>query len=156
MQALHVRYLPTYRYRFFGAFPKVRLTLNPSSGAWHGCEIGLIWLTEATGSGELIQAPKCPAAITFRERGQVLLETPTKASHDAECDTLIRLAYNNETTASYISPVTYDLACSVLESVLAQAPERCVGLGPASPTTLAPLGQFSNLTAVGGGSEIGY
>lgn len=31
--------LPTWRYRWFGDFPDLRLTQNPDSGAWHGEEI---------------------------------------------------------------------------------------------------------------------
>jgi cholinesterase len=31
--------VPVWRYRYFGDFPNTRLTINPSSGAWHGSEI---------------------------------------------------------------------------------------------------------------------
>ncbi|KAJ8613443.1 hypothetical protein MRB53_036928 [Persea americana] len=47
-KATHV---PIWRYRYFGEFPNTRLTLNPSSGAWHGSWLGIIFGT-AAGSGE--------------------------------------------------------------------------------------------------------
>ena len=30
---------PTWRYRYFGEFPNLQLTENPSSGAWHGSDV---------------------------------------------------------------------------------------------------------------------
>jgi cholinesterase len=47
-RAAHVRALagvPTYRYRYFGQFPNLRLTTHPDSGAWHGSEILVVWGT---------------------------------------------------------------------------------------------------------------
>jgi hypothetical protein len=37
--------VPSYRYRYYGQFPNLRLTKKPNSGAWHGSEIALIWGT---------------------------------------------------------------------------------------------------------------
>jgi cholinesterase len=37
--------VPTYRYRYHGQFPNLRLTKTPNSGAWHGSEIPVIWGT---------------------------------------------------------------------------------------------------------------
>lgn len=71
-------------------------------------------------------------------------------------DTLIRLAYNNETTASYIFPSTYDAACTVLQAVFPQVSGGFTGLGSANASKLVSLARFTNLTALGGGSEIGY
>ncbi len=161
-RSLHV---PTYRYRYFGEFPNTRLTLNPSSGAWHGAEIGIVWQTAADVSGE----PNTPAEASistylagawsaFAKNPEMGLSQRPYGwpRYDADQATLIRLAYNNETSASYILPVTYDIACPVLEAVLAKVPGGLTGLGTANVSTLAPLGQFANLTTLGGGSEIGY
>ena len=157
--------VPTYRYRYFGEFPNARLTLNPSSGAWHGSEIGLIWQTETYVSGEADTSAEASISTYLSGAWAAFAKNPDKGlsdppygwpTYDPTGNTLIRLAYNNETTASYILPVTYDIACSVLESVLAKIPGGFTGLASASPSTLAPLGQFSNLTALGGGSEVGY
>ena len=157
--------VPTYRYRYFGEFPNTRLTLNPSSGAWHGSEIGVVWQTESDVSGEADTAAEASistylsgAWAAFARNPDIGLSlTPYEwPRYNAMSDTLIRLAYNNETTASYISPVTYDIACPVLEAVLAQVPGGFAGLASANTSTLALLGRFMNLTALGGGSEVGY
>ena len=157
--------VPTFRYRYFGEFPNSRLTLNPNSGAWHGSEIGLIWQIGPDASGEpntLAEASFSTylsgAWAAFAKNPDVGLSQPPYQwpKYDAKEATLIRLAYDNETTASYIFPETYDQVCPVLEAVIAQVPGGFAGLALASPSTLAPLGQFKNLTALGGGSEVGY
>jgi hypothetical protein len=43
--------VPTYRYRYFGEFPNMRLTAHPNSGAWHGSEIDVIWGTSVDATG---------------------------------------------------------------------------------------------------------
>ena len=50
--------VPVYRYRYFGEFPNLRLTVNPSSGAWHGSEIPIVWGTAEDVSGEANTAPE--------------------------------------------------------------------------------------------------
>ena len=37
--------VPVWRYRYFGEFPNLRLTDDPSSGAWHGSEIANVFGT---------------------------------------------------------------------------------------------------------------
>lgn len=36
----------TWRYRYFGEFPNLRLTNSPDSGAWHGSEVPIIFNTD--------------------------------------------------------------------------------------------------------------
>lgn len=55
-------------------------------------------------------------------------------------NTLIRLGYDNETTASFIDPITYDYACPLV------LPPR----GPDRPA----LSEIQNLTELGGGAGI--
>lgn len=38
--------IPTWRYRYFGEFPNLRLTNSPDSGTWHGSEVPLIFNTD--------------------------------------------------------------------------------------------------------------
>ena len=72
-------------------------------------------------------------------------------------NSLVRLAYNNETTASFISPIRYDLACPALQGASAAIPSGLASLlGGNSLLSLPSLASFSNLTAMGGGLEIGY
>ncbi|KAL9016369.1 MAG: hypothetical protein Q9185_006288 [Variospora sp. 1 TL-2023] len=37
--------VPVWRYRYYGEFPNLRLTIDPSSGAWHGSEIATVFGT---------------------------------------------------------------------------------------------------------------
>lgn len=69
---------------------------------------------------------------------------------------LIRLAFNNETTASYDFPVTYDLACFALSGVLARSGGIHGIVGNGNPHALESLAKFTNLTAMGGGAGVGY
>ncbi|KAF1986735.1 alpha/beta-hydrolase [Aulographum hederae CBS 113979] len=50
--------VPAWHYRYFGEFPNLRLTLNPSSGAWHGAEIQMVFGTSEDASGEVDTAPE--------------------------------------------------------------------------------------------------
>ena len=55
--------VPTWRYRYFGEFPNVRLTLYPNSGAWHGAETAQIFQTAEDSSG----VPNTPAETAFSD-----------------------------------------------------------------------------------------
>ena len=43
--------VPTWRYRYFGEFENLRLTVNPCSGAYHASEIYTVWRTAEDCSG---------------------------------------------------------------------------------------------------------
>ena len=78
---------------------------------------------------------------------------------NSQGNSLVRLAYNNETTASFISPIRYDLACPALQNASAAIPNGLASLlggGGNSLLSLPSLAIYSNLTAMGGGLEIGY
>ena len=46
------KFIPLWRYRYYGDFPNTRLTLNPNSGGWHGAEIPAVFGT-AESSGQV-------------------------------------------------------------------------------------------------------
>lgn len=72
-------------------------------------------------------------------------------------NSLIRLADNNETTASYDFPIKYDLACPALKRALDTVQGGIDEIfGNSESSTLGFLANYTNLTAMGGGSEIGY
>lgn len=157
--------VPTWRYRYFADFPNIRLTRNPDSGAWHGAEINIVWQTAVDASSEANTAREASISRYLSGAWAAFAKNPAKGLSKAPYTwprynplnaTLIRLAYNNETAASYVFPVTYDLACPVVETVLALIPGGTAGLPFASPSTLAPLAQFGNLTAMGGGNAATY
>ena len=69
-------------------------------------------------------------------------EVPLERLIRRTANTLVRLAYNNQTTPDFIPPVTYDFACPLV-------------LAPGGPD-MAGLQGVKNLTELGGGSEVGY
>ena len=157
--------IPTWRYRYYADFPNLRLTRNPSSGAWHGAEMYAVWQTAASSTSE----PDTPAersisrylagawAAFAKDPVSALERAPFSwPRYETNGDSLIRLAFENETRASFVDPVTYDLACPVIEAVLADIPGGFLGLLSANSSSLAPLGQFGNLTAMGGGNADTY
>ena len=163
--ARFVHGVPTWRYRYFGDFPNLRLTVDPDSGAWHGAEINIVWRTTVDASGEADTAPEASISRYLSRAWATFAKNPATGlsnapyswpRYDPHGNTLIRLAYNNETEASYIFPVTYDLACPVIEALLASLPGGLAGLLSADLSTLAPLSQFKNLTAMGGGNAATY
>ena len=154
----------TYRYRFYGEYPNTRLTTNPDSGAWHGAEIPVIWHTtqDATNVAptptEAIVSDYLNAAWAAFAKGPVnaLSKAPFSwPRYEGGGNTLIRLGYGNETSASFIDPETYDQACPTLRQILAGLPGPFTTLLFADQATLAPLDNFGNLTEMGGGMEVG-
>ncbi|KAG6988945.1 hypothetical protein G7Y79_00067g095600 [Physcia stellaris] len=142
--------VPVWRYRYYGEFPNLRLTANPSSGAWHGSEIANVF-----GTAQLAGLPNTPEenyisrymmqawAAFAKYPTSALAQPPFSWPHyDPRGNTLVRLAYDNQTTPSFISPITYDYACAPI-------------LAPGGPD-MAALSRIANLTQLGGGSEIGY
>ena len=163
--ARFVHGVPTWRYRYFGDFPNLRLTLQPDSGAWHGAEIDMVWQTAVAASGANNTNPETSISRYLSSAWAAFAKNPATGlsskpfswpRYNPHGDTLIRLAYSNETEASYIFPVTYDLACPTIEAVLASLSGGIVGLLSASASALAPLAQFENLTAMGGGNAATY
>ena len=176
--------VPTWRYRYYGEFENLRLTDSPNSGAYHASEIYTIWQTSedcglANNTAVETEISKylqgAWAAFAKDPEGGLsggpynwprydtsgrwypfssgcnysLLTVPEK--------TLIRLGYNDEMTASYECPSTYDLACAALERALTATPGGVSGLiGDPNSSGLKSLSQFTNLTAMGGGSDINY
>ncbi|KAL8716533.1 MAG: hypothetical protein Q9225_006145 [Loekoesia sp. 1 TL-2023] len=142
--------VPVWRYRYYGEFPNLRLTIDPSSGAWHGSEIAMVF-----GSAPLAGLPNTAAqdsisrymmsawAAFAKDPSEALTSAPFSwPLSDPNAATLIRLAYDNSTEPSFIEPMTYDYACSLI-------------LRPGGPDK-AGLAEIQNLTQLGGGSEIGY
>ena len=155
----------TYRYRFFNDFSNDRLSLNPNSGAWHGSEIPLIWrtiedVTKTTSTpAESIDSNYLNAAWAAfaKNPNTALSETPFNwPRYDENANTLIRLDYGNQTSPSFISPSTYDQPCETLMEIIQGFQGPLAELLVANESVLAPLDQYSSLTAMGGGSEVGF
>jgi cholinesterase len=113
--------VPTWRYRWFGAFPDTRLTIFPDSGAWHGSELTVLLNNLITGPGI---PPSTDAEIDIGNYIRGAWTAFAKDSqdglrsyrggwpvYDPKDKTLIRLAYENMTGTNAAFPLLYDAAC---------------------------------------------
>lgn len=113
--------VPTWRYRWFGAFPNTRLTIFPDSGAWHASELPVLLGNPIAGPGI---PPSTDAEIDIGDyvRGAwaAFAKDPTDGLrsyrggwpvYNPMDKTLIRLAYENKTGTNLAFPLLYDAAC---------------------------------------------
>jgi cholinesterase len=115
--------VPTWRYRWFGSFPDLRLTTIPDSGAYHTSELPLIFGTLPK-EGDGIPAPTdAEIAIGHYMRGAwaAFAKDPVNGlslyqggwpGYASSRQTLIRLGYNNLTGTNAAWPILYDAACN--------------------------------------------
>ncbi|KAH6871540.1 carboxylesterase [Thelonectria olida] len=129
---------PTWRYRYFGEFPNLRLTTNPPSGAWHAAEIPILFDTipttaiantpEQVAIGKYMRGAwaafaKDPAnGLTTYEDGW-----PQYSPSDR---TLVRIGFDNMTGTNLAVGTQYDGGCPLSEA----APNQTTGRTKALPT----------------------
>lgn len=112
--------LPTWRYRYFGDWPDLRLTTEPDSGAYHGSEISVLFgnlppegngvpaaTDEEIAFGRYMRAAWA-AFAKDPHRGLRKYGWPT---YKPGKKTLIRLAYGNQTGTNAEVPELYDGGC---------------------------------------------
>ncbi|KAB8300033.1 hypothetical protein EYC80_000272 [Monilinia laxa] len=106
--------VPTWRYRYFGAFPNTEIV--PNAGAWHSADIPLLFdtniasppdTTEQTAIGKYMRG----AWAAFAKDPENGLTNYGWPKYEPGKDTLIRLGYNNQTGANLASPSLYDADC---------------------------------------------
>ncbi len=111
--------VPVWRYRYFGDWPNVRL--YPNSSAYHGSEIGLVFGTAEDISGlpntpaeDALSAYMMSAWAAFADDPIEGLSKLGWPKYDASLDTLVRLGYQDQVSASFVSPGAYDAQCAAL------------------------------------------
>ncbi|PVH69198.1 carboxylesterase [Cadophora sp. DSE1049] len=114
--------VPTWRYRYFGAWPNMQLTANPDSGSWH--TIDVLEIFDYTPQGPGIPAETTAQNATGRYmRGAwaAFAKNPKEGlasygggwpQYEPGEDTLIRVAYDNQTGTNLANPALYDAVCS--------------------------------------------
>ncbi|KAH6714200.1 Alpha/Beta hydrolase protein [Leptodontidium sp. MPI-SDFR-AT-0119] len=113
--------VPTWRYRWFGAFPNTQLTTVPYSGAWHASELPILFNNPPSG-GSIPNNTEAETAIGSYIRGAwaTFAKNPVDGLSSYEGgwpqyvpgeDTLIRLAYQNMTGANLALGTMYDGGC---------------------------------------------
>ncbi|CAG8981976.1 hypothetical protein HYALB_00004842 [Hymenoscyphus albidus] len=106
--------VPTWRYRYFGDWSNLRLC--PGSGAYHGSDIEMV-LGTAQDVSLIVNSDIEEITSRYMMRAwAAFAKNPKSGSSDygwplyenSSEETLVRLGYNNETTASFVSPQEYD------------------------------------------------
>ncbi|KAL1869541.1 hypothetical protein Plec18167_007839 [Paecilomyces lecythidis] len=114
----HVRAgVPTWRFRYFADWNNTRL--YPTSGAYHGVDMNMIFGNSADVTGIAESRPQTQlkrvmqhawaAFVTDPEKGLEKLGWPV---FDPKANTLVCLGYENKPNASFVDPQVYDSACS--------------------------------------------
>jgi cholinesterase len=114
--------VPTWRYRYFGDFPNLRLTSVPDSGAWHASELPVVFgnYPNATGGVPASTAAELSIGDYMRGAWAAFAKDPVNGLNSYQGgwpmynplgNTLIRLAYNNVTGTNLAMPILYDGAC---------------------------------------------
>ncbi|KAL2069387.1 hypothetical protein VTL71DRAFT_14066 [Oculimacula yallundae] len=113
--------VPTWRYRWFGAFPNTQLTTVPYSGAWHASELPVLFNNTPSGGGiPASTEEEIKIGAFFRGAWAAFAKDPKQGLSTYEGgwpmynpggETLVRLAYQNMTGTNLAMGTMYDGAC---------------------------------------------
>lgn len=156
--------VPTWRYRWFGAFPNTELTTVPFSGAYHASELPILFNVTPSGSG----IPNNTAAETaigsyMRGAWATFAKDPVNGLLKYEDgwpmyspgeETLIRLAYQNMTGTNLAIGTTYDLTCGTTFSA-GNSSSNETGSSSSSSTSAAPS-QATGTSGVGSSAVVPF
>lgn len=117
--------VPVWRYRYFGDFANLRLF--PGSGAYHGTELNMVFGTAEDTSG-LPNSHIENATIAYVQKAWAAFASDPVAGlsekmgwpryANTSASTLVRLGFNNETSASFVAPSTSDVECPALHGAV--------------------------------------
>ncbi|KAB5585574.1 carboxylesterase [Coniochaeta sp. 2T2.1] len=134
---------PTWRYRYFGVFPNMVLSVQPESGAWHTSEVPVLF--NATPSDLLPDTPEEAAIGSYLRRAWATFAkdpyngltelgwpeyTTTKKS-------LVRLGYDNQTGPNLAVGNKYDSACQSIPVIVVSATTTVYSVSTAVIPSLA-------------------
>lgn len=112
--------LSTWRYRYFGDFPNLRLTNVTEQAAYHGAELALVFDTEPLAGNGVPPSTDEEVALgkyirgawaAFAKDPKQGLEVYGWPKYGAGKETLIRLGYENRVGVNAVSPSVYDSVC---------------------------------------------
>ncbi|KAF2089200.1 carboxylesterase [Saccharata proteae CBS 121410] len=112
--------VPVWLFRYCADWPNLRL--YPSSGAYHGVDLNMVFgngevvagLADAVAEREMERLMMRGWAAFAAEPAEGLRDVMGWETYDPDEPTLIRLGYNNSPTAELIAPRVYDSSCSSL------------------------------------------
>lgn len=156
--------VPTWRYRYFGEFPNLRLSSYPESGAWHTAEVPVIFGTWPTGNS-LPAVTDAEASIGAYMRGAwaAFAKDPANGlsnyqggwpKYSPSGNTLVRLAYNNITGTNLGMAADYEATCKTTFAFNGTTSGNST-LGTSTGTsTSSPA--IASKTAASGGSSVSF
>lgn len=154
--------IPTWRYRWFGAFPNTRLTSYPESGAWHGSDILALFDTAPSSLGVSANTDAETAIGKYMRGAWAAFAKDPKAGLKSYAggwpvyapllDTLVRLGFQNQTGTNLVSGGTYDVGCittfAVTGSEATGTPTHSGGAAQASKPSSASRQKIDGLLLV--------
>ncbi|KAF5879482.1 putative carboxylesterase protein [Botrytis fragariae] len=146
----------TWRYRYFGSFPNTMIV--PNAGAWHAAEIPLLFdtnlanppeTTEQIAIGKYMRG----AWAAFAKNPENGLTTYGWPKYDAAEDTLIRLAYNNQTGTNAANPSLYDANCPTTP-VFSMSMDNATSTSTGTSTSSSSLGSAPSTVTTSDGISL--
>lgn len=157
--------IPTWRYRYFGAWPNMQLTTYPDSGSWHTIDVlgvydfipkgpGIPDETSAQVSTGNYMRGAWAAFAKDPKEGLKTYEDGWPVYNPKE-DTLIRLAYHNMTGANLGSTYPYDKECNTTFPVYESGSNSGTNSTPTTSGSGNPFRPTSTLGTTNDGSRLG-
>ncbi|KAF7955202.1 uncharacterized protein EAE97_000461 [Botrytis byssoidea] len=146
----------TWRYRYFGSFPNTMIV--PDAGAWHAAEIPLLFdtnlanppeTTEQIAIGKYMRG----AWAAFAKNPENGLTNYGWPKYDAAEDTLIRLAYNNQTGTNAASPSLYDANCPTTP-IFTMSIDNATSTSTGNSTSSSSLGSVPSTVSTSDGISL--
>jgi cholinesterase len=106
--------LPTWRYRYFGSFENLRLTTEPNSGAYHASEVPVLFgdLPPDSTEDEIAVGNYMRGAwASFAKDPNMGLKNYWWPRYRPGTNSLVRLAFDNQTGANAALAGKYDGSC---------------------------------------------
>lgn len=145
--------VPTWRYRYFGVFPN--LAVSSEAGTWHAAEIPILFNTAI--SNPAPTEAEIEIGNYMRGAWAAFAKDPVSGltnygwpTYNTSQDTLVRLAYNNQTGPNLINPYRYDADCifvNVSSTDTSKAPASIPDLGANVTPTGTQTGALPSQTA---------
>jgi cholinesterase len=109
--------IPTWRYRYFGDWDNLRL--YPTSGAYHGSDLEMVFAASPDVSGLPDSADENAMQAIMQNAWAAFASDPNAGLrkqvgwpvYDGNANTLIALAQNNSPSAVFVDPKQYEGAC---------------------------------------------
>ena len=113
--------VPTWLFRYFGDWDNLRL--HPTSGAYHGCDMQMVFGTSEDTSGLATNSTERQVAKLWQSIWSAFAEDPRRGlstklgwpTFNPGLPTLAQIALESRSDINYTFPATFDAQCSTVE-----------------------------------------